>query len=275
MASFDFIEASSQGYGFVWEERRYLLQVAFPVIFVKVACHLVVFLVGAEDMFLRQGLIFMPGYVLEAIFMIALIRYFLFAEPIYIWGKLVLPKSTEQRLPPYEGMMPKGQAIRAAILMYMILKVIESAVTGAAMDHIPMEQVASVAPESNEALNPFLDAFLVFAFFAVFIWAFRLLWLYIPLAMGYPLSAYFKKVAGFQSSLPMAATWFICFMPLVIFLIVLMKFFMGLFPDGSAARVITHAVMASTVEIIVLSVQIVAMSYGYVELLFGKADKSA
>ncbi len=269
MASFDFIEASSRGYDFVWSNRGYLARVSFPVIFVKIACFLTVFVLGAQNMYLRQGLILMPGHVLEALLVVGVIRYILFAEPIHVWGNVVLPKKTKSLIAPYEGMMPKRQAIQAAIAMYLLLKVFETSVAGMIMDSGTLQNVGP-DPEVDLGVHPFVKAMSLLAMFGFLAWSFRLLWLYIPLAMGFSMRGFLKKVAGLQSSIFMIATWFVCFAPPIVFLVAIIQFSVGLFPVGSASYVILKAVLESCAEIILLSVQVAAMTHGFVEVIFGK-----
>ena len=88
MASFDFVDVAAKAYEFMWKERSYIARVAVPVILVKLVCVITVYIFGYQEKFLLSGIIMIPGFVLEAILAIGLIRYVLYREPIFIAGSV-------------------------------------------------------------------------------------------------------------------------------------------------------------------------------------------
>ena len=272
MASFDFIEASSKGYEFFWTNRSYLMRVAVPVIFVKIICLLSVFVLGADKMYLRQGLILLPGNFAEALFIIGLIRYALYQEPIFIWGKLIPPPEKAVPFPSFQGPLTKKQCVLGGIIMYMLLKVIQVGLMAWVLDSVEIPDAPSL--EQGGDIPPLLNAFIVFCMLASFMWMFRLLWLYIPITMGYPFTMFLKRIAGLQSSIYMVATWLICFLPLIVFFIASLQLFAGGFPEGSVPQVLISTFIQAVAEIIMISVQVIAMTYGFVEILKTKIEET-
>ncbi len=278
MASFDFIDAAARGYDFVWRERNYLARVAVPVIFVKVACLLGVFVLGLQDSYARQGLVLLPGYVMEALFVVGLIRYALYREGIFIWGKPVPVPDTKEKYPSYRGPMSRKQCIQGGFAMYMLLTVILLGFSAYLYDfsRISMENMPeeSSAPLPLDAAN---DPVISIASTAVLLivlisslWAFRLFWMYIPIIMGHSVQSLLKRLSGIQSSVYMLATSLICFLPLVVVFMVFMQVCLSVFMEGSAGYILIRALLEGAMGLVVVSVQAVAMTYAFVEVLSDK-----
>ncbi len=270
MYSFDFINAASRGYEFIWRERGYLFSVAVPVIFVKIACLLAIFALNIESNYLLQGLISLPAFIVEAIFIIGLIRYFLYREPIFIWGKLVTPPQSDIKPKSYVGYMTRKQCIQGGIALYLLLRVIESALLGVSMDFTQNAQHVDIAQEDMTKLSPVMASLIMFSILIAFTWLFRFLWLFIPTASGYPMSYYLKKIPGIRISAGMVATWVICSLPLmVVFSALLQATGAG---DGDILSVISTSIIRSIAELTIVSVQVTAMTYGIHKILSGEKD---
>ncbi len=269
MASFDFINSASRGYEFIWLERKYLLQVAFPVFFIKLICLLVVFALGAQDRYLLQGLISMPSYVVEAIFIIGLIRYFLYREPIFIWGKLVPPPKSDIEPKAYSGYMTKKQCIQGGIILYILMRVIEMALLGVSMDMTQSRPPMELSEEDMVKISPVMFSLVTFTILIIFAWIFRFFWLFIPIAAGYPISYYLKKVPGIRISAGMIATWVICSLPLMTVFSALLQ---NIPSDGDALSIIANSIIKAAAEIIIISVQVTAITYGLHKILSGEKD---
>lgn len=270
MASFDFIDVSARGYAFIWEERGYLARVAIPVLFVKIVCLLAVFVLDWQGQYARQGLVLMPGYILEAVFVIGLIRYALYREAIFIWGKVVPVPPTDQKYAPYQGQLSRKQCVQGGIVMYVLLKIIASGLLAAVQDNVPVPYEPPLT-EAQEMPSVF-DAMIILAFLSAVVWGFRLLFLYIPIVMGVLPGRFLQRISGMKSSAFMIATWLVCFLPLIVFFGIVLQLFSGVFVAGSAVDVLISSIFVGAVELIIISVQVIAMTYGFVAMLFG--DKS-
>ncbi len=270
MASFDFINAASKGYEFIWKERSYLLSVAAPVLFVKISCLLAVFALNAQDKYLLQGLIYLPAFVVEAIFIIGLIRYFLYREPIFIWGKLVPPPSSDIKPKSYGGYMTRNQCVQGGIALYLLLRVIETALLGVSMDFTQNSPPVDIIEDDVANLSPVMASLIMFSILIAFTWIFRFLWLFIPTASGYPISYYLKEIPGIRISAGMVATWIICSLPLMtVFSALLQATGSG---NGDLLSIISSSIIRAIAELIIVSVQITAMTYGIHKILSGEKD---
>lgn len=271
MARFDFIEAGAKGYEFVWNERKYLARVAFPVVFVKVACLLAIFVFGAQDLHLRQGLIMFPGYIVEALLVIGAIRYVLYGENIFIWGRAFPPPMPRKLLMTSVSSMNRVQCIQAGVAVYLLVRLFEAFVVGyvaSYQDVLTQDAAVQPPPEPN-----MLSAFLALTILWLLLWAFRLYWLFIPVAMGWSMKNFLVRIKGFESSLYMMGTFFICALPTMLIFGVLLQSIQPLIKIGPELYIFTDAIVRSVYEVVLALIVSIAMTYGFVEILSGKQRK--
>ncbi|MGH1456192.1 MAG: hypothetical protein ACRBDI_05380 [Alphaproteobacteria bacterium] len=267
MASFDFIEASTKGYEFVWDKATYLMRVAIPVIFVKVFCLLTAFSLQLEVGSLIYGLAVLPSYAIEGIFVIGLIRYFIYREPIYVWGSMVPCPETKQTDLPFfiHPSSERKRPMQAGIALYILIWVILLCLVGL----LPKETAEATAEPRPEIMAH--QAFFAFTVMAGMlygmIWSMRIFFSYIPLTLDYTLSEYLKKMEGFKSSAMIALTLVICTMPILIIDIGILNLLDIMFGQGSAAFIVGKAILESILGIFTISIQVVAITYGICHIM--------
>jgi hypothetical protein len=284
MASFDFVEASSKGYEFVWNARSYLLRAALPVILIRFVCILFVQFMKVEDQNLLSGLIFMPAYILEALYMVSLVRYVAFREPLFDFGRVVgingginpVPKGdvaeNEAGIQAAKNvsLFAKERIFKAGVAVYLLIKVIQQGLAGVILDYGNTldPDVPLPPPEQNAA-----SAFIVMGFTCIMLWVLRLMWLYIPVALGYSARGFLERIKGMMISLSIFATWFVCNFPvMIVFYGVFMVVNQVLVPE-SFLQVFVHDIIRASGETIVVLVQVVAMTYGFIEVLTQVSEK--
>ncbi len=280
MASFDFIDISAKGYEFAWKNKSYLARVAIPVIFIKIVCLLAIFVLGAQEMYLRQGLISVPSFVIEAVFVIGLIRYIVYKEPILIWGKRVPAPEYEGIPAVYNGVMLKKQSMQGGIAIYLLMCIIESAMSGWQQEFTAAKMLESqpekLSPQlpmdvmDAQSISPVVSLFVMLLSLVIIIWTFRFFWLFIPVAMGYSFSDFLKRTFVFKTSISMIATWFVCSLPLILLYAIILQVFTGGFSEGSAESIIIQALLQTMAELAIIVVQVSAMTFGIVHILSSK-----
>lgn len=279
MASFDFIEATSKGYEFSWYERSYLMRAAIPVILVKIACILVVRFIGAEEQYLLNGLLFMPAHVLEALLMISVIRYIAFSEPLFEFGRvmgavddsdLVLEKKPEVKETKGICASARVQMFKAGVAMYLLIKIIQLGLLGVFADFSKtLEPVISTqAPEHNA-----VSVVILIVITSTMLWAFRLVWLYIPVALGHSVSGFMARIKGMMSSLSIFATWFVCYFPVGMLLYGIFSISNFVLTPESALHILTHDIIKAFGETLIVLVQVAAMTFGFIEVLTQQEKK--
>ena len=223
MANFDFIESASEGYKFVWEKRAEILPLAVLPFVVKIAIISVIMMMGLEENYLRQGLLLLPFYVAEGWFLSVVIR-------MAIWGDntRTLQFSGDELAP-----VAAIKALRAGVIMFTLIKVIGAAVAGLAMSSGLADTMQGKPVVSNDPLLSFVAAT---GLLLLTIWVFRLLWLYVPLALGYSARGYMAAMRGFKSSFQIIALWLLCFVPIFVVLMMSLEFINGVFPQANVAE---------------------------------------
>ncbi len=215
MARFDFIEAASQAYIFVWKERRAVAFLALPCLLVKLFCLALIEVLGVSDNFLRSGLVILPAYFAEGWMLAHLIRLALYGE---YW--------------PYRGdeegdaSKSRSRCILAGIIVYVLIDLILTGVSSFVVD-------AQMSSEGTSVTEPTMLHFLgALAAFITTIWAFRLVWLYIPAVMGYSMKQFLFVIKGYVSSFYMLGAFFVCLLPTLLILRVLFGGVLYLLPGG-------------------------------------------
>lgn len=260
MSQFNFNMMDSAGYGFyrVWVERAYLLKLATIPLLIKFACMITVMVLGIDDNILRQGLILFPGVLAEGWVLAQFLRTLLKGER---WPT-VLPAEIDDTL--LDKLLLRARGIVAATLAYGLialgLYLVRYFSFGLMFGdfNASQEEVATLLrpPEAGEDpkinVNPLMFFPLIAASVALF-WAFRLLWVYIPLSVLMPVEDYLKKVGGMMSSVRMVVLYFCTMTPIMFVVIIISNVIFGAFggvgEDGeSIARFIMvfFAVIADT-----------------------------
>ncbi len=274
MASFDFIEASSKALEFVWDKRAYLARVAVPVVYVKVACILMVFVMNAQQAYLLTGILTMPGVVLEALFVIGVLRFYLYNESIFIWGKATPVPEGREDVTPYRGPLTRLQSIQAAIAIYLLIKVVLTAIVNASLDYASKISEMKEAAPVAEPSDPSFAVFVIMALWITFlVWTFRFLWLFIPPTLGLSVRGVLKHIRGLESSVFMVAAWMTCVIPVGMVMMMSMGVGVSIFGEGTPATIVLNALLQAGFEVIILAVSAIAITYGFREMIYGKPEE--
>jgi hypothetical protein len=240
MAAFDFVDSAAQGYQFVWDKRQMLVRLSFLPLMVKLGSFAAVILLGLEGNFLRQGLFLIPSYFAEGWLVCMVVRHAL------------LP-GREAEGPAYV------KAIIAPMIVYVLIQLIMSLLSALALTG-QAQAPAEAPPPTGEA---FVAALLMLVFT---VWAFRLIWLYIPVVLGYSVKDFLARVKGFQTSFYMIGTWLLCFVPFGLFLVIMSQLVLAVFPAQgevlSLPYMVVMAAIQAAVEMLVALVSSLAMAYG-------------
>ena len=261
MASLDFIENSSKGYGFFWKNRAYIFQNAIPVIFVKVLFALISIVVGANLNPLREGIILFPAYVIEAFFLVNLARFYIYGEAIYIWGKPIpLSKQAEKRHKLPLPSISRNFSLKAGVAVCLLIKLCVCLTLGL---------MALEAPEEYKSMGEpsLLKAMLFLLIISGTIWSLRLLWVFIPVCLGFSISNFMRKISGIENSFYFIGVFFICSVSFWFIFILTLSLAAALFLQGSAVFIIISKVLECLLIISVLSIQTIAISAGTYDIM--------
>ncbi len=198
MAPFDIIDTVGLGYQKVWTEKQFLARSAFIPFVAKTMLISATLLFGLDQEFTIQALIMLPAFLAEGWLMTVVCRLVFF--------------DTRDN----SGMLSRGSPAMAGIVMYALIKYLQ---TGA-MTFIYQDSPPDPAP-AEASMESFALAFFAFAFV---LWAFRYLWVYVPLSAGIPLRTVFRLLQGPLLSFYMIGVWLLCLVPFLL----LMAFVTGM-----------------------------------------------
>ncbi len=202
MSSFDITIAAGAGYKLVWAERSYLIKLAAAPFLIKLVCFMVVLLLGWETNFIRQALVMLPSYFADG----------------WLFSHLVRLVFLDQRWPfrptgntgkDMQILQDRALGIMRGMLSFVVIRFLMAGVTAVLYGY---SQVAHIedAQDGGVSLLMFVIAL---ASLISFFWAFRLLWLYIPAAVNYPLRWFMRDLGGYFTSWHLIGLWLFCFVP--------------------------------------------------------------
>ena len=254
MARFDFIDSAARGYRFFWDQREVIARMALIPVVIKIVSFLAVTALGLEDNFLRLGLLLLPSYFAEGWLVAQLVRLAVLDESWLMNLSGDVKKDAVL-------MRSRMRGILAGTLVYVLTKLVLSVFSGIALMQPGLHGSQATATEQGPGM--LLAAILLLA---VMIWAFRLLWFYIPAALDYSLTDFAKRIKSYGMSFYMLGTWLMCFVPLAMALIFISQVMMTIFPaDGEAPSVLytyAMAIVQAVIEMVIAIVSSVAMTYG-------------
>lgn len=240
---FDFASAFRESYQFIWRSRKSLLRASVWPFAVKLMLFFIVMILGLEDQFLRQGLIFVPSYFLEG----WLIAY---ALRLAVYGERL------QDLPKVD--------VLASAQIYTLIKLLSALVVGLAFPDPEAAQNPAFAGGSLMGLVLAVGAL----FFAI--WSFRFMWLNVPVALGFSMQSYLKAIDGFAGSFRLIGLWFVISVPIFFITIFLYDVMAMLFPggaegEGSALYKMVFGAVQSILELVAAIVASAAIGHAFMQ----------
>lgn len=255
MAQFDFIDSAVKGYSTTWKNHFTFLRLAALPFFIKLGCFGIILFFGLETNYIRHGLIMLPAFFAEG---------FLFAYTIHT----VL--NGQKLIHDFKKINAHIRDIMAGTIIYVLTQLSLAVFAGSMMIGITAETANVQSQEPDPAMF-----FASITFLAFMIWAFRLIWLYVPASMGIDIKYFLAKIKPYKTSFHMLGCWLICFMPFAIGLLLLSQILSGFFPSNenqiSPIFSILYATLQSATEIVIGLVSSLAMAYGVRQMMEDKS----
>lgn len=281
MSQFNFNMMDAAGYGFyrVWVERSYLLKLMMIPLIIKFACMISVMALGLEGNTLRQGLIMFPGIIAEGWVLAQFLRTLLKNER---WPT-VLPNNIDDKL--LDKLLTRARGIIASILAYALIGlsayfiryITFGLVTGdfGANSPTSSEEISTMLNEVDGdgkgfQMNPALFLPLLGLTVLMF-WAFRLMYVFIPLSVLMPIKDYLKALGGMMASVKMLVLYFCTMTPIMFVTIMISRVVfttadnLGEVGDGTGRFVMMFVAMFA--EILVALVSTTAFVYAMKDFL--------
>lgn len=261
MLNFDLINAASFGYRAVWHERKYLLRLALIPLLIKIACTVAIFGLGYEANYIRQGLVMLPASLAEGWLLAQFLRTLLLLER---WPIILKHEPNEREI---EALFTRARGIMACTIMYTIISMFDYGLKEIAARFLIILKIGETAVENPASPNPLMIIPLILLLGAA-MWAFRLLWLYIPLSVLMRLDIFLKVLGGFSTSVKMVGLFLICTVPCIFLTIVLANFLVALTggPDSDLSH-FTVLILSVLTETLSWLIATAAMVYAMRDIL--------
>lgn len=265
---FHVVDSVSAAYRFVWQNRRTCLYIAGLPFLIKVGCLAAILMMDLQDNLLRQGLLLMPSYFAEGWMVGLLVRVTMEvivqreARPAnvfalkkdHIFISLIGPR--EKRL------------ITASMIMYVLIQIVYTVVMHALKASIDNKNPASLVNGTSPVA--FLFSILLIA---VILWAVRLAWLHVPVAMGRSVKDYMRIVHPYTASFYMIGISLLCSVPVAITILIILKLAGGLFMlsgVGAVFAIVLAPALQAFAQISAAMIGSIAMTHALYPLLMKK-----
>lgn len=212
MASYDVTDSAMKGYALIWNERAYLVRLAFFPLFIKFVCAITVTINGLDTDFTKQALLMLPSYFADGWVMSHLVRL------VYLDQRWPFrPTGNPQH--DMATLRDRAGGIMAGTVCFALIEFLKTGVSGLMLSvamgtgDTPGQMPAPPMPDAP--VSPYTP-FIGIGMIIVTIWVVRYLWLYIPAAAGFSGREYLKRVGGIMGSIRLLGIWMICTIPLAV-----------------------------------------------------------
>lgn len=199
MAKFDLITAAGKAYQTTWMERHYLVRLAMAVFLIKIICYMTAFSLGYQTNHVAMTLAIIPAYFVEGWMLSHYVRLLTLGQrwPFRPSGDF------EADLPT---LRTRARGVMSGTIVYVLINMAVGGLFALVMSVAP-------SPDVDPETVPVGVSIAMIAILGVMIWAFRLMWLYVPLAANINAEFFMNAVKGYRASFPLIGVWLVCIMP--------------------------------------------------------------
>ena len=205
----DFIDCASAAYRFIWQNAGEIARLSLIVISAEIVFFALIKIMGLSDNHLRQGLLLLPIFFLEGwVILRVVMMAFLSAAP-----KLIQTEDIPRNL-------------KAGMIAFVLTQLMLAFLIGFTMDG---QTAIGADPEAvAKASEPNMGMAFAMGLTTIFtIWAFRFVWLYLPILAGKDVFDFLDRIKGFGSSFKLLGIWILCFTPVMLFMILGSQLWIG------------------------------------------------
>lgn len=206
MPPFNIIDAAQYAYKIVWQERHYLLKLAFVPLIIKLLCFFAAVHFDDSNSIIRLSLFMLPAYFAEGWMLCHFVRLMTNGQrwPMVITGNQEEDLKTARM---------RGRPLIAGIIGFVLINMAMAVYFQTFTAFVPPEMLTGEPVDPNTM--PPQNAFVITMMFVLMIVVFKYVWLYIPLASNSGFMPYIHKTRGLMMSLRYIALWIICFLPTI------------------------------------------------------------
>lgn len=247
MASFDIIDSIGEGYKGIWAKRYHMARLSVVPCTLKIILVMFALAYNFADNFVMQAIIFLPAFFAEGWVLVNVARLAFFEKKSQ--GKMKWDKNSAL----------------AGIVSYVLVRFLLTGSLAFFNESFGYEEdILSMSP---------VVSFMMVAVFVFFIWAFKYVWLYIPLSVGLSMWQSVRLMRGFLFSLPFIGIYLVSIIPYMFLLIIIAKLVLAPYDTVSEIPVLVHFVVVVIQSIFDMAANItvtLSIAYAFGAMVFPK-----
>lgn len=251
MAYLDITQAAAKAYKTVWGERDYILRLAAIPFMLKLFCFsIAINYAGQPEDHLRFTLIMLPALLAEGWMVSHLVR-------LLVLGQRWPFKPTGNLEADLAVLEVRARGILSGMIVFVLINMAIGGFMAFVGNYI-MPYMPQDAAAAETVQIPGNVAFLSFVLLVSIFWGVRVMWMFIPYAIGMNWRSYLMPLRGVSTSVHMIGLWLLCFIPVFLVLRVVAGIFgtlaQSLAGDAGAAFVtIIVTVLADTLKVLLVT----------------------
>lgn len=190
------------GYRQVWAERHYLARLALVPVAVQFICTLLVAGMGAQHDFIRKAILSLPALLTQGWMLSHMVR-------LSFYGQRWPFQPTGDNAADERVLRERFRGIMAGTVVFALCHFLAHGVLDVVFR---LEQQMADAKPEDVSIGAF---FLALGLMIGAIWAMRLLWLFIPAALNYPIGRFLRGLGRFGTSFYIIGAWLVTAVPLM------------------------------------------------------------
>ncbi len=255
MKGFEVVQSAQRAYIFVWENRRLCVRYGvFPFV-ATLACYAALIVSGMADNMLRQGLFLLPAYFVEGAVVALLVR-------------MAIDMQHKQR--NFPDVFEQKRLLMAATVIYVLAQMAFAVVA-----HFGMQFSRQLETQATQSSAPL--ALLSMAVFGLFLWAVRLVWLYVPVVLGYGVARYLRIFRSFSCSFYMIGVALLVSVPVYLAMWIVIQMLGAVLGLSGGALSVAPLIVFGAIQVLANLVSGilsgVAMAYAMYPFLAGKSER--
>lgn len=256
----DIVHSALMGFKTVYGERHYLLKLVAIPLFVKLISTIAVYISGIDVLSFYYIIAMLPSYFVEGWFIAQFLRTLLTGER---WPMRLSNPPTDNEM---RFMFVRARGILSCILCFTLIMMLHGGATVALTNLKEIMELNAETPPTSGSF-PVLLAGIGLMIFSI--WAFRTLWLYIPLVILAPLGAFMRDIKGMMTSVYMMAIWVMTVVPIMFVVMLFSTILLGENSLSSAPSIAAFLTIGVHVigEILSHTIAVTAIAYAYKGIL--------
>lgn len=246
----DFIDYVGRGYQLIWNERFYFLKLSLIPFIVRALTHGIAHITAIDENPIRLAILMLPSFFVQGWLVAQVVRLIFFQErwPIHLTGNA-----------KHDAAIISGRTrcVLGGMILFALIQFIMAGIAGyAAALQSGIEAQGSPAQSSS----PYMLFAGIIMILAV-LWAFRLVWLYMPVMIDMRMKRFLSYFSGIKGGAELILLYVLAMVPTLMVFGVVLGVFGGFFPSESSAFEGVQIFFQICAELIIALIAVAIISF--------------